>query len=184
MVGLFHFSPHPFQPEQVMSAAERPSLYVCHAAAYDAAALARLRAASLMEMGLLDPSDSDRFIMEARGELYRMLREERIAGWLLVDGDRPVGCAIALFWMRLPYPNGMMHAEIAGVYVEPAYRGMGFAKELIQDAIDAANARGARRIILHARTGTEQLYRGLGFVSSNEMVLERGVEPGSACSVT
>lgn len=163
---------------------ERPALYLCQAKAYDAAALADLRAASLIEMSLLDASDRERFTIEARGELFRMLREERIAAWLLVDGDRAVGCATALFWMRLPYPNGMMHAEIAGVYVDPAYRGRGFARELIRDAIDAARGRGARNVVLHARPGTEDLYRGMGFVGSNEMVLTSGVENDAACSVT
>jgi len=139
---------------------------------------------SLIEMGLLDAAAKPAFVIEARGEFYRMLREERIAAWLLVDGDRAVGCAMALFWMRLPYPNGMMHAEIAGVYVEPAYRGHGFARELIVDAMDAAKARGARRIILHAREGTKELYRKLGFVDSNEMVLADDVEESQACSVT
>jgi GNAT superfamily N-acetyltransferase len=163
---------------------DRPSLYVCNAAAYDASALAALRAASLVEMGLLASADRQQFTIEARGEIFRMLREERIAAWLLVDNDRPVGCAIALFWHRLPYPNGMMHAEIAGVYVEPAYRGQGFARELITDAIDAATARGARRVVLHARPGTEKLYASLGFEASNEMVLRRGVENDGTCSVT
>ncbi len=160
------------------------SLYICPAAAYDASALAALRAASLLEMGLLAPPEKAAFLLEARGEFYRMLREERIAAWMLVAGDRPVGCAVALFWMRLPYPNGMMHAEIAGVYVEPSYRGQGFARQLIRDAIDAAKARGARRIMLHAREGTHDFYRRMGFVDSNEMVLAEDVESADSCSVT
>ena len=163
---------------------ERPQLYVCPAAMFDAPALALLRADGLIEMGLLDPAGKAAFVVEARSEFYRMLREERIAAWLLVDGDRPVGCAMALFWMRLPYPNGMMHAEIAGVYVEKAYRGHGFARELISDAIDAAKARGARRISLHAREGTKDLYRKMRFVDSNEMVLADDVENSPLCSVT
>jgi GNAT superfamily N-acetyltransferase len=163
---------------------ERPSLYVCPAAFYDADALANLRAQSLIEMGLLEAKAKPDFIIEARGEFYRMLQQERIAAWLLVDNDRAVGCAMALFWMRLPYPNGMMHAEIAGVYIEPRYRGHGFAQELISDALDAAKSRGARRIILHAREGTKDLYRKFGFVDSNEMVLANDVEQNASCSVT
>jgi GNAT superfamily N-acetyltransferase len=163
---------------------ERPALYVCPAAFYDADALANLRAQSLIELGMLEARVRSSFIVEARGEFYRMLERERIAAWLLVDDDRAVGCAMALFWMRLPYPNGMLHAEIAGVYVEPRYRGRGFARELISDAVDAAKARGARRIVLHAREGSKDLYRKFGFVDSNEMVLASGVEELHPCSVT
>lgn len=162
---------------------EPPGLYVCPAAFYDADALANLRARSLIELGLLEARVSSSFIVQARGEFYRMLEQERIAAWLLVDDDRAVGCAMALFWMRLPYPNGMLHAEIAGVYVEPRYRGRGFARELIGDALNAAKARGARRIVLHAREGNKGLYRKFGFVDSNEMVLEGGVEEPHPCSV-
>jgi len=151
-----------------------PALYLCAAAAYDAAALATLRADSLMEMGFLRPEDRERFTIEARGELYRMLRTEQIAAWLLVDHERAVGCAVALFWSRLPYPNGMTHAEIAGVYVKPEYRRQGFARELIEEAIAATRARGARSTVLHARPGTEDFYRRLGFLPSNEMILTRG----------
>ena len=49
---------------------------------------------------------------------------------------------------------------------------------------DAAKARGARRIVLHAREGSKDLYRKFGFVDSNEMVLAGGVEEPHPCSVT
>jgi GNAT superfamily N-acetyltransferase len=147
------------------------TLLLRRACRFDAAALARLRAASLVEQALLLPHDAPAFERDAVHRFAALLRDDRIAAWLLeADGD-VCGAACVLFWERLPYAEGALHAELAGVYVEPAYRRRGVARELCREAIAAARARSPRRIVVHPSLAGRALYRELGFVAGNEMRL-------------
>jgi GNAT superfamily N-acetyltransferase len=107
----------------------------------------------------------------AQSELLDAFDTGMLAGWLLVSDGRVVGAALALFWRRLPYPDTSLHAELAGVYVEPAYRRHGFARELCRETIAVARARGVRRIVVHPAGAARAMYRELGFSSGNEMRL-------------
>lgn len=61
------------------------------------------------------------------------------------------------------------YGYIWGVYVEPAYRQQGIAKQLTQTAIDYLKDLGCTRAILHASPLGLPVYQSLGFVNSNEM---------------
>jgi GNAT superfamily N-acetyltransferase len=61
------------------------------------------------------------------------------------------------------------YGYIWGVYVEPAYRRQGIAKQLTQTAIDYLKDLGCTQTILHASPLGLPVYQSLGFVSSNEM---------------
>ena len=74
-----------------------------------------------------------------------------------------------LFWERLPYPGTSLHAELAGVYVAPAHRRQGIARELVAEVISAARARGVRRIVLNPTALTREFYRSFGFDESGQM---------------
>jgi GNAT superfamily N-acetyltransferase len=137
--------------------------------AFDAAALAELRVAGLIELGLLDPLAADTFLPRARREYWTLLREEKLAAWLLVAGGRVAGCACVLFWERLPYPGTSLHAEVAAVYVAPGQRRQGIARELVAEVIAAARARGVRRIVLNPTAATRALYRSFGFEDSGQL---------------
>jgi GNAT superfamily N-acetyltransferase len=150
---------------QQMSAA----LTLRQADAFDAAALAEVRVAGLIELGLLDPLAADLFLPRARREYWTLLREERLAAWLLVADGRVAGCACVLFWDRLPYPGTSLHAELGGVYVAPAHRRQGIARELVAEAIAAARARGVRRIVLNPTNLTREFFRTFGFDESGQM---------------
>ncbi len=89
------------------------------AQAADAWDLAGLRFASLVEMGLCTPPERERFLPRAASELFELLSQDRMAAWILIVDGVPAGCACTLFWNRLPYPSSSLHAEIAGVYVDP-----------------------------------------------------------------
>jgi GNAT superfamily N-acetyltransferase len=159
------------------------SIGIClrQAAVRDSAALAELRAASLTEMGLIRPAEASVFLRRARDEFGELFRTERIAAWLLKVDGVAAGCACALFWSRLPYPPSSLHAEIGGVYVVPAQRGRGYARELIAEAIAAARARGVCRIVLHPTERSRALYRKMGFTESGQLRLA-GVLPAAAQS--
>jgi len=142
------------------------------ASAADALALARLRAESLIEMGLLERPQAPAFVAEATRALGALFAGGRLVAWLLVDERaRAAGCACVVFWDRLPYPDGTVHAEIAGVYVAPAHRRRGFATALTRAAIARARARDSRKIVLHPTDAARGLYERLGFRAAHQMQL-------------
>jgi GNAT superfamily N-acetyltransferase len=137
----------------------------------DAAALARVRVASLLEQGMLDPAAAPRFEREAFAELRERFAREEISAWIAVDEGRLVASACLVYWRRLPYPGTSLHAELAGVYVEPAYRRRGLARELCREAIAAGRVRDVRRISVHPSPAGRELYAQLGFTPSGELRL-------------
>jgi ribosomal protein S18 acetylase RimI-like enzyme len=147
--------------------------YLRRAERDDAHDLARLRAASLAEQNLLPPADAATFAFDAERRFAALFRDGRIAGWVLVARGGIRGAACSIFWERLPYAGTSLHAELAGVYVEPAFRRCGYARELCREALDDARASGARRITVHPSASGAPLYRELGFVTGNEMLLGR-----------
>jgi GNAT superfamily N-acetyltransferase len=157
--------------EHTVNALAHSPLALRSADPFDAAALADLRVASMTEMGLLRPDDTAAFARRARREFWNLLREERVAAWLLAVEGRIEGCACVLFWNRLPYPATSLHGEISGVYVAPAYRRRGVARELIVETIATARARGVRRITLHPTEEMRDFYRDLGFGESGQLRL-------------
>ncbi len=155
----------------ITSATLPDRLLLRRAGRIDARALARLRAASLLEQRLLEPAAAPAFEDGAERSFATLLRDERLAAWVLEVDGCVRGSACVLFWERLPYAETALHAELSGVYVDPAYRRNGFARELCREAIDAARGRGARRITVHPSPSAVALYRELGFERGNEMRL-------------
>jgi GNAT superfamily N-acetyltransferase len=119
---------------------------------------------------MLDPQRAAAFLRTATREFYQLRRAGRIDGWIAECDGAIVGSTYAVFWQRLPYPGSSRHAEIAGVFVEPAYRGRGIASELVRETLGAAQAMGVRKIVLHATERTRALYERFGFTSGSEMV--------------
>ncbi|HCF28156.1 MAG TPA: GNAT family N-acetyltransferase [Cyanobacteria bacterium UBA11049] len=68
--------------------------------------------------------------------------------------------------------NYRKYGYIWGVYVEPAYRGQGIAKQLTSMAIAYLKSLGCTRVILHASPSGKPVYISLGFSESNEMRLD------------
>ena len=132
----------------------------------DAAALAALRAASMLEIGVLGSGEATAFTERARRELWSLLRDERMIAWVLVVDGQLAGCACVVFWERLPYPDTSRHAEIAGVYVAPEFRRRGIARELVAEALASAHAHGVRRVFIAPTPRTRAFYRTFGFDDS------------------
>jgi GNAT superfamily N-acetyltransferase len=138
--------------------------FVRPAGASDAAELARLRAASLAEQRYLAEVDFAGFVECATADTARLFREGRLVAWLACAGDIVIGSACAVYFDRLPYPDGTLHAELSGVYVEPAYRGAGHASRLVAAVVETVRASGVRRTFLRPSPGARSLYTRLGFV--------------------
>jgi ribosomal protein S18 acetylase RimI-like enzyme len=151
--------------------ADLPELSLRAAEAADAPTLARLRVAGLIEQGLMTPEQAPAFLPVALTEIQRLFSEGHIAAWLALEGGTAIGCASVIFWNRLPYPGSSLHAEIAGVYVAPDCRRQGLATEITRKAVATAQARGVRKIILHPSAQAVRLYRRLGFVDGNQLML-------------
>jgi GNAT superfamily N-acetyltransferase len=144
-------------------------IYLRAADRFDADELAELRAASLHELGLLPPADVAAFTVTATHELRALFAAERITAWIACDDARVVASCCAVFYDRLPYPEGSRHAELCGVYVRPAYRKRGFASELVREVVAAAQAGGARKTFLRPAKSAKNLYARLGFVDTELM---------------
>ena len=95
-----------------------------------------------------------------------MLRAARDGGlpatWLAADGERTVG-ACQLKRREVSALEAFEH-WIGGVYVEPAHRGRGVARRLVERCVEAAAERGVRRLHLQTETRNVGLYESLGWV--------------------
>lgn len=130
----------------------------------DAQELARLRVASLIEQGHLRDADPRPFARRAVDDFVRLFREERLVAWVVCSAETIVGSACAIYFDRLPFPDGTLHAELSGVYVAPAYRGAGYASQLVDAVVNDVRGSGARRTFLRPSPGARSLYARLGFV--------------------
>jgi GNAT superfamily N-acetyltransferase len=138
--------------------------FVRRADADDARHLATLRAASLAEQGYLPASERAAFVERAAADTARLFREGRLVAWLACADAAVIGSACAVYFDRLPYPDGTLHAELSGVYVDPAYRGAGCASSLVAAVVASVRAAGVRRTFLRPSPGARSLYARLGFV--------------------
>ncbi len=145
-------------------------IYLRIADRFDARALAGLRAQSLVELNVLPFIAVNEFVATATREFFSLFLAERVVAWVVCDGERAVGSSCAVYYDRLPDPNGSRHAELGGVFVEPPYRNRGFASELIREVIATTRA-DARRTFLRPAKDAKPLYARLGFVESDLMVL-------------
>jgi GNAT superfamily N-acetyltransferase len=79
--------------------------------------------------------------------------------WLAVAGETAVGC-VAL----RPMPEGV--GEVKRMFVDPAWRGRGVGRALMETVVEAARLRGYRRLrlgTLQEMTVAQAMYRSLGF---------------------
>ncbi|GAC1659770.1 MAG: hypothetical protein NVS4B13_05660 [Candidatus Elarobacter sp.] len=129
-----------------------------------ASLLARLRAASLIEQRHLAGVGSEMFREQAADDFARLFADGRLAAWLLCDAEAVVGSACAIYFERLPFPDGTLHAELSGVYVKPRYRGAGHASRLVGSVVEDVESSGARKTFLRPSPASRSLYARLGFV--------------------
>ena len=98
--------------------------------------------------------------------------------WFLAyDGDTVVASAAG--FLTDGYPSEICVNRrvgyVAGVFVKPRWRRRGLARVVTQAAVDWLWEIGCRVVRLHASNEARAIYEKMGFVPSNEMIMERPV---------
>ena len=140
----------------------------------DARLIAAHRRAMFAAMGAVDEADLTTVESASIPWTERMIREGRYLGWITSERERPVASAgmFLLDWPPHPLdPDGTVRGYLLNVFVEPAYRKRGLARELVQACLSEARRGGIRVVTLHASDEGKPLYEMLGFVMTNEMRL-------------
>ena len=100
---------------------------------------------------------------------YRELQAEGVQVLLALEGTRPIGFIAGKLGVvedELQTAAWRAHGHISDLYVEPAHRGSGVARTLLQAMIERLQAMGARRVriaALYANEAAIRTYRRLGF---------------------
>jgi ribosomal protein S18 acetylase RimI-like enzyme len=102
------------------------------------------------------------------------LGDGRYVGLFLEEGGA-VLAACGIFYMDFPphyLDTGPIRAYLLNFYTAPEARGRGFAKQLLQLAVDDCHARGVAVITLHASRFGRPIYEQFGFLQNNELILK------------
>ncbi len=109
--------------------------------------------------------------------LAAWLRDRSYVGWLAVDEVGAViagaGAHIKPQLPRISHDGARVVTSplplAVNVYTEPAWRGRGIARALMEIMMDWAAEQDAERLVLHASDAGRPLYESLGFEPTNEM---------------
>jgi ribosomal protein S18 acetylase RimI-like enzyme len=151
------------------------------AVAEDVPVLAHHRAAMFRDMGKLAAHQEAALVTETTAYLIDAFPRGDYLAWVAEEaGMAVVGGAGVQLRPLLPRPRPDSddlelgpEAIVLNVYVEPGWRRRGVADALMRAVLDTLEARGIHRVVLHASTEGRRLYERLGFVPSNEMLLDR-----------
>ncbi|GGR01620.1 N-acetyltransferase [Deinococcus ruber] len=147
-----------------------PSGYVRRPAVLaDAAIIAAQREAMFTDMGVEYREEVAQFAPWVR----RHLEAASYLGWLIETGGEVVAGAglLLLDWPPHFVDPQPLRGYLLNVYVHPAHRGRGLARQLTETAIAETRQRGIRILSLHASEFGRPLYEKLGFTATNEMRL-------------
>lgn len=144
------------------------------AALADAPVICRHRRAMFAAMGGADGAVLDAMEANFAPWLAEKMRQGSYLGWLAVYPPAEVVGGAGLWVMDWPphlLDPAPRRGNIVNVFVEPAFRGRGLARQLTQAALAACREMGLRVVILHASPAGRPLYESLGFAATNEMRL-------------
>jgi len=90
-----------------------------------------------------------------------------------------IGCAegsiVATARWRTVTHDGRAMAKLERFAVLPAHRGCGYGRQMVQAAIDDAQAAGVEAFVLHAQAHLETFYASFGFQSTGYRFEEVGI---------
>jgi GNAT superfamily N-acetyltransferase len=156
-----------------------PTLYTIRQATIgDAAVIAHHRVEMFRDMGEV-PTDAlaAELLGKSTTVLTTLLREGSYVGWLAIDQNDGVlagaGADVKPQLPRISHDGTRVVVAplplVVNVYTEPAWRGKGIARALMQKIMDWARIQGSDRVVLHASAAGRPLYQSLGFMPTNEM---------------
>jgi GNAT superfamily N-acetyltransferase len=133
----------------------------------------RQRRAMYEDMHYNDSGALDAMVKLSGDYLKKAIAEGSFRVWLAFESGLAVagGAVIVSPWPAHPYDLECRRATILNVYTDPAYRGRGLARLLMQTMIAWCQQEGFARVTLHASEDGRHLYESLGFEASNEMRL-------------
>ena len=147
--------------------------------AADAALITAHRRAMFAAMGRSQESILDAMSRNFEPWVKRMIVEGKYAGWITLDGDRPIASAglLVLDWPPHPLdPTGDHRGYLLNVYVEPEYRRRGLAHKLVDRCLAEGHRRHLRVVALHSSDEARPVYEAFGFRTTNEMFYVEPVE--------
>ena len=105
--------------------------------------------------------------------LEQALRDGSYVGLLgEIDGTTMAGGGILIAgWPGSPLNFEARRAWILNIYVEPAHRRKGHARNIIESLVEWCRRHGFQSVSLHASLDGRALYEKLGFQATNEMRL-------------
>jgi len=120
-----------------------------------------------LENDVIDKADLDEVDKAYANYLQRSLLCGIAWSWVIRHMDEiPASCVISLidYPPNPGNPTGQM-ALLHGVYTESAYRRLGLARCICNEAVNFCQKRGISRITLNASKAGRSLYESLGFES-------------------
>jgi GNAT superfamily N-acetyltransferase len=144
----------------------------------DAAAIASHRVRMFSDMGQMPTAAlAAGLLAQSSVAIAACLREGSYLGWLAIDAGTRIIAGVGVHLKpQLPRISEdgtlVVHGPvplIVNVYTEPAARGQGIARALMQALMEWASTAGCDRVLLHASDAGRPLYESLGFTPTNEM---------------
>ena len=152
------------------------------ATVHDAAAIAGHRAQMFYEMGSLTDDLMEPLALLSTDYMERTITADEYVGWLAYELHEPlhlIAGAGVLIRQIPPFPTvdaagnrGLALGKqglVLNVYVERAFRRRGIATVLMQEILAWSSRERIDRLVLHASEAGKPLYKGLGFIMTNEM---------------
>lgn len=142
----------------------------------DAAIIARHRAAMFLDMGYFDEAQAQIVATNSLPILREMLMSGEYRAWLIeFEGQIVAGGGIILRRLlpRLGSMNGGQEAYILNMFTEREHRRKNLARQIMQAMIAWCQENKIGRVSLHASDAGRPLYEDLGFVATNEMMLQQ-----------
>jgi ribosomal protein S18 acetylase RimI-like enzyme len=114
----------------------------------------------------------------ARAALLGLLSHETLGEvWLVEDGPDAVGYVVVCLGWSLEYQG--RDAFVDELFVEPAARGQGLGRRLMDLAIERCRALGVRTLHLEVErenTKAQALYRSLGFADNDRRLMSKRLD--------
>ncbi len=125
------------------------------------------------EMGYRDESALDAMHATSEPFFRHSLESGSYRGWLAESGGRVVagGGIVIVGFPSAPSDPTPRRAWILNMYTDPAFRGRGLARSILEAMIRWCREQHLRCVFLHASDAGRHLYETLGFAPTNEMRL-------------
>jgi len=165
----------------VMSTDGSTQLEARRIALEDVAALARMRLALLVETGGALHAAEHATLMQSNEAFFRHnIDNPAWVHWCVEVAGGMVAVGTLAILERPPYPGNPegLDAYLLNIYTVPAFRGRGAANAVVAAALRHAQARGVRKLILHATDAGRPIYEKLGFLASSAY-MELSLNPNS-----